>query len=180
MIEQEIRNHKEGHPSGIWLKCNGLSDSVMIDALYRASSAGVQCQLIVRGICCLRPGVEGLSENISVKSVVGRYLEHSRIYCFGNGEALPSSKNKVYITSADLMPRNLDYRIEAMIEIDNPTVHAQLTQEIFSHYLSDTRNSWEMKSDGTYTSLNNPAKENLDAHQYFMTHKSLSGQTTRF
>ncbi len=184
-IKQEIKNKRAGKPAGIWMKCNGLTDRDIIEALYAASNAGVKCQLIIRGICCLRPGVKGLSHNIMVKSVVGMYLEHSRMYAFAMGEDMPSLGNMVFISSADLMTRNLDYRIEVMAEIINPTVKAQLIQEIFANYLKDTDNSWIMQPDGSYLQLikeqnGSKAVQSFDAHKYFETHESMSGQSTRF
>lgn len=179
-IKEEIKNKKNGKYAEIWLKCNALTDKNIIKALYEASRAGVTCQLIVRGICALRPGIPGLSENITIKSIVGRYLEHSRIYCFASGYEMPSDKNTAYISSADLMSRNLDYRIEIMAIIENKTVHKQVINEIFYNYLRDTKNSWLMRSDGTYKYMGNNEElekniENFDAHDYFLTHESVSG-----
>ena len=174
LIDFEIKNCKEKKPSGIWLKCNSLVDKDLIDHLYKASKAGVKIELIIRGVCCLRPGVSGLSENIKVRSIIGRFLEHSRIYCFANSAKLPSRKAKVFISSADLMPRNFERRFEIMVPIRNKTVHRQVLDQIMVAYLNDNKQCWLMSQNGKYTRLKE--KHSISAHEYFMSNPSLSGR----
>ena len=174
MILAEIENCKNGLPSGIWLKCNSLVDHRLIELLYEASQAGVPIEILARGICCLRPGVAGLSETITVRSIIGRFLEHGRIYVFANGGEFLSDKNTVMISSADLMPRNLRRRVECFMRLENPTIRKQVLHQIMVAHLRDEKNAWYLQPDGSYVHPQTD-ETSFSCHEYFMSNPSLSG-----
>lgn len=177
LIETEVKNAEAGKPAAIWAKMNSLVDAEITDALYAASQKGVKIDLVVRGICCLKPGVEGMSQNIRVKSIVGRYLEHARIFCFANGVNMPDEGARVFIASADWMARNLDTRIEVMVELKNPTVQEQVLSQIMTANLLDDTQSWELMFDGSYKRVK-PTGKIMGAQDYFMKYPSYSGRGT--
>ena len=174
MIRAEIENCKNGLPSGVWLKCNSLVDHRLIELLYEASQAGVPIEIVARGICCLRPGVAGLSETITVRSIIGRFLEHGRIYVFANGGEFLSDKNTVMISSADLMPRNLRRRVECFMWLENPTIRKQVLHQIMVAHLRDEKNAWYLQPDGSYVHPQTD-ETSFSCHEYFMSNPSLSG-----
>ena len=177
LIEKEISFARNLKPAEIWIKLNALIDPEIIDMLYKASNAGVKINMIVRGICGLRPGIKGLSENIRVKSVIGRFLEHSRVSVFGNGYKLPSNKAKVFISSADWMGRNLNRRVESFVEITNSTVKSQIVNQVMAANLADKDQSWVLQANGEYKKHEYRDNENyFSCHEYFIGNPSMSGR----